>query len=222
VQASKGVLHPLSKEMKSEVEIVCALAKMTLGNRSRIDWNKYVKDYDHIREDIEKVLPQVFINYNENLRIPGGFYLPNPNRERKFSTDNGKAKFHCSELEEIKLQPDELMMMTIRSHDQFNTTIYGLNDRYRGIHNERRIVFMNQKDMNDRGFAEREVVDLFNDFGGRQRSAHRFLAVAYPIPAGCCATYFPETNVLVPIESVAETSNTPTSKQVIVKIKKHV
>lgn len=220
VQMSKGVLTPVSKDLKSETEIVCALAKATLGKKSKVNWDKYLRDYDSIRNDIEAVLPDVFQKYNEQVRNPGGFYLPNPNREGKFATDTKKAKFNIAPLQRILLQPHELMMMTIRSHDQFNTTIYGLNDRYRGIYNERRIIFMNQKDMNDRGFAEKEVVDIFNYHDGTERAAHRFIAVAYPIPAGCCATYFPETNVLVPITSVAETSNTPTSKQVVVEVRK--
>ena len=220
VQSSKGVLKPVSRDLKSEVAIVCALAKATLGSKSKVPWDKYEADYDSIREDIEAVFPQVFQNYNEQVRKPGGFYLPNINRERKFATDNKKAKFNIAELQKIRLEEDDLLMMTIRSHDQFNTTIYGLNDRYRGIYNERRVIFMNQKDMNDRGLKEKEVVDIFNYFGGVERAAHHFIAVAYPIPAGCCATYFPETNVLVPIGSVAETSNTPTSKQVVVKVKK--
>ena len=220
VQASRGVLEPISRDLMSETAIVCELAKATLGAKSKVPWDKYQSDYDRIREDIQAVLPEVFKNYNEDVRIPGGFYLPNPNRERKFETENKKAKFHVSVLEEMPMEADDLMMMTIRSHDQFNTTIYGLDDRYRGIYNERRIIFMNQKDMNDRSFKEREVVDIYNYFGGIERAAHHFLVVAYPIPAGCCATYFPETNVLVPINSVAETSNTPTSKQVVVKVRK--
>jgi anaerobic selenocysteine-containing dehydrogenase len=119
------------------------------------------------------------------------------------------------------MNEDELMMMTIRSHDQFNTTIYGLNDRYRGIFNERRVILMNQYDMNSRDIKDGDVVDLFNNHDGIERAAHKFIAVAYPIPRGCTATYFPEANILVPITSVAYKSNTPTSKQVIVKVKKH-
>ena len=220
VQASKGMLKPVSTDLKSEVAIVCRLAKAVLGRKSKVPWDEYEKNYDRIRTDIEAVFPEIFQNYNERVRIPGGFYLPNANRERKFLTDNKKAKFNIAELQKIALEPDDLLMMTIRSHDQFNTTIYGLNDRYRGIYNERRVIFMNQKDLNDRGLKEKDEVDIFNYFGGIERAAHRFIAIAYPIPAGCCATYFPETNVLVPIDSVAETSNTPTSKQVVVKVRK--
>jgi anaerobic selenocysteine-containing dehydrogenase len=220
VQMSKGVLKPISEDMRSEVAIVCELAKATLGKKSKVHWDKYIADYDSIRNDIEMVLPEIFQRYNEQVRISGGFYLPNINREAKFATDTGKAKFNIAELQRIPMEPDDLLMMTIRSHDQFNTTIYGLNDRYRGIYNERRVILMNQKDMNDRGFKEKEVVDIFNYYDNIERAAHKFIVVAYPIPAGCCATYFPETNVLVPINSTAKTSNTPTSKQVIVKVKK--
>jgi anaerobic selenocysteine-containing dehydrogenase len=113
-------------------------------------------------------------------------------------------------------------MMTIRSHHQFNTTIYGLNDRYRGIYNERRVILMNQGDINKQGLVNGDVVDLYNYFDGIERVAHKFIVIAYPIPAGCTATYFPETNVLVPINSVAEKSNTPTSKLVVLTIRKHV
>ena len=220
VQMSKGVLKPISDNLMSETAIVCELAKATLGTKSPIDWDKFKNDYDNIRHDIEKVIPKVFINYNENVRKPGGFYLPNANRQQQFNTDTQKAKFNVAFAESLPMEAGDLMMMTIRSHDQFNTTIYGLNDRYRGIYNERRIIFMNQKDMNEKNIAEKEVVDICNHHGGVERIAHKFIAVAYPIPAGCCATYFPETNVLVPIDSVADVSNTPTSKQIIVQVKK--
>jgi anaerobic selenocysteine-containing dehydrogenase len=113
------------------------------------------------------------------------------------------------------------MMMTIRSHDQFNTTIYGLNDRYRGIHNERRVILMSEKDIEKRDLKSGDLVDLHNNFGGVERIARKFVVVPYPIPEGCTATYFPETNVLVPIDSVADKSNTPTSKMVILTIRKH-
>lgn len=220
VQMSKGMLTPISKNLKSEPEIICHLAKAVLGDKSPVNWDKYLSDYDAIREDIEAVLPKIFINYNEQVRKPGGFYLPNPNRDQRFETSIGKAKFKVSAINHQPLAAAELSMMTIRSHDQFNTTIYGLDDRYRGIYNERRIIFMNQKDMNDRQIKEKELVDIFNYHSGIERKAHKFIAVAYPIPQGCCATYFPETNVLVPIDSVAEYSNTPTSKLVVVEVRK--
>ena len=160
------------------------------------------------------------MEYNERIRIPGGFYLPNANRQGKFSTASEKAHFTISTVEEIKLAADELLMMTIRSHDQFNTTIYGLDDRYRGIYNERRVVLMNQADMNERNINDGDIVDIYNHTGGIERVAHTFIVVAYPIPAKCAATYFPETNVLVPVSSVADKSNTPVSKGVIITLKK--
>lgn len=220
VQSSKGVLKPVSRQLLSEPVIVCKLAKATVGNRSKINWDKYAQHYDAIREDIELTI-RGFENYNERIRIPGGFYLPNCNREGNFDTPTGKAHFHTATFTALPMKEDELMMMSIRSHDQFNTTIYGLNDRYRGIFNERRVILMNQYDMNNRAIKDGDVVDLFNNHDGIERVAHKFIAVAYPIPRGCTATYFPEANILVPITSVACKSNTPTSKQVIVKVKKH-
>ncbi|AYB35135.1 FdhF/YdeP family oxidoreductase [Chryseolinea soli] len=220
VQSSKGVLKPISDHLLSEPVIVCRLAKATLGARSKINWDRY-EHYDAIREDIERTIPG-FTNYNERVRMPGGFYLPNGNREGVFQTASAKAHFNVAPLSTLPMEDDDLMMMTIRSHDQFNTTVYGLNDRYRGIYNERRVVLMNEKDMHQRHLQDGDLVDLVNHFEGIERVAHKFVVVKYPIPEGCTATYFPETNVLVPINSVADKSNTPTSKQVIIKVKKHV
>jgi len=220
VQSSKGVLKPVSKELLSEPVIVCRLAKSTLDNRSKIDWNKYLQHYDAVRKDIELTIPG-FENYNKRVREPGGFYLPNCNREGKFETASAKAQFNISTFTGLAMKEDELMMMTIRSHDQFNTTIYGLNDRYRGIYNERRVILMNKNDISSREMKNGDVIDLHNYHGGIERVAHNFIIVEYPIPEGCTATYYPETNVLVPITSVADKSNTPTSKQVILKVKKH-
>jgi molybdopterin-dependent oxidoreductase alpha subunit len=220
VQSSKGVLKPVSDQLLSEPAIVCKLAMSTLGSRSKINWQSYMENYDRIRDAIEKTIPG-FENYNERVREPGGFYLPNCNREGKFQTGSSKAHFNVAAVEKIKLKPDELMMMTIRSHDQFNTTIYGLNDRYRGIHNERRVILMNDGDIRRLNLKDGDAVDLYNHHGGIERVARNFIIVTYPIPSGCTATYFPETNVLVPIDSVAEKSNTPTSKLVIITLKKH-
>ncbi len=218
VQQSKGVLKPISPHLKSEPAIVCELGKAVLGTRSKINWSKYA-DYDEIRDDIGRTIPG-FEDYNARVRKPGGFYLPNINREGAFGTENGKARFHIAVPEQPKLAAGELMMMTIRSHDQFNTTIYGLNDRYRGIYNERRVVLMNRSDMLSLGLNEKDVVDLVNRFEGIERRAKRFLVVPYPIAEKCVATYFPEANVLVPVNSVADKSNTPTSKSVIISIEK--
>lgn len=219
VQQSKGNLEPVSGKLLSEPVIVCKLAKATLGDKSKVDWDKYLQHYDHIRNDIEKTIPG-FDDYNKRVRIPGGFYLPNCNREGNFDTADQKAQFNIATFHTTQLKTGELMMMTIRSHDQFNTTIYGLDDRYRGIYNERRVIMMNRADMNELNLEEGDVVDLCNDEGGRERIAHRFIVVPYPIPKGCTATYFPEANVLVPISSVAEKSNTPVSKLVVIRLKK--
>lgn len=219
VQSSKGMLKPVSAQLLSEPQIVCMLAKKTLGEKSKINWDKYLSHYDHIREDIEQTIPG-FENYNQRVREPGGFYLPNCSREGRFDTPTQKAKFNIAVAEPLKLKQGQLMMMTIRSHDQFNTTIYGLDDRYRGIYHERRVILMNRQDMAGLGLQESDVVDLVNNDDGVERIAHSFLVVPYAIPKGCTATYFPETNVLVSINSVADKSNTPVSKLVIITIRK--
>ncbi|HEY8403485.1 MAG TPA: FdhF/YdeP family oxidoreductase [Flavobacteriales bacterium] len=219
VQMSKGVLKPVSDKLLSEPEIVVRLAKATLGARSKVNWDKYLEHYDNIRDDIERTIPG-FEKYNLRVRVPGGFYLPNPPREGNFATPTKKAHFNIAHIQPPQLKDNELMMMTIRTHDQFNTTVYGLNDRYRGIYNERRVILMNEKDIARLGFADGEVVDLYNNFGGVERVARKFIIVKYPIAERCAATYFPETNVLVPIDSVADKSHTPTSKMVILTLKK--
>lgn len=219
VQQSTGNLKPVSKKLLSEPVIVCMMAKNVLRNKTKINWDSYLQHYDSIREAIEKTIPG-FENYNERVRQPGGFYLPNCNREGNFDTDIKKARFNIAATSPIALKADELLMMTIRSHDQFNTTIYGLDDRYRGVHNERRVIMMNRGDMKRFGLNEKDIVDLYNYTGGTERVAHQFLVVPFAIPSGCAATYFPETNVLVPISSVAEKSNTPVSKAVVIKVRK--
>jgi molybdopterin-dependent oxidoreductase alpha subunit len=217
VQMSKGNLAPISDDLLSEPAIVCRLAKATLGKRSRVNWTLYEQHYDNIRNDIEQVIPG-FDKYNERVRHPGGFYLPNTAREGRFNTASGKAHFNIAELRTIPLAADEYMMMTIRSHDQFNTTIYGLDDRYRGVYHERRVIFMNANDIARAGLKAGDVVDLYNEHDGTRRVAQRFIIVEYNIPERCTATYFPEANVLVPLNSVADKSNTPVSKLVVVKI----
>ncbi len=221
VQQSKGNLKPVSKQLMSESLIVCNLAKHVLGSKSTINWSLFATDYDHIRDAIEKTIPG-FENYNERVRKPGGFYLPNASRKGKFNTFSGKANFSISDIEFQQHQPDELVMMTVRSHDQFNTTVYGLNDRYRGVSNERRVIFMNKEDILERELKGGDIVDLFNSHNGIERVARKFLVIEFNIPKGCVATYFPETNVLVPIDSVAEKSNTPTSKYIVLKVRKHI
>ena len=217
VAQSRGVVAPISGHLKSEVAIVGELAKATLANRSTVEWAALVGDYDNIRALIEQVIPG-FDDYNERIRRPGGFYLPNGPRERRFTTRDGKAHFTINTPTQHHLQPGELLLMTIRSHDQFNTTVYGNDDRYRGIYNERRVVFMNPDDIADLGLQQKQVVDLHSHYNGKTRSAHRFVIVPYDIPRGCTAAYFPETNVLVPIDAVAEGSHTPTSKSIVVTV----
>jgi molybdopterin-dependent oxidoreductase alpha subunit len=219
VHSSKGSLKPISSQMLSEPAIVCQLAMATLKN-SKVDWEKYLQHYDHIRDSIEECIPG-FENYNQKVRQPSGFYLPNGARDNSYNTTSGKANFSISNSEAIVLAEGELLMMTIRSHDQFNTTIYGLNDRYRGIFNERRVILMHPKDIERYQLKERDLVDLYNFHSNTERVAHKFIVLSYNIPEKCCATYFPEANVLVPLNSTADKSNTPTSKSVIIKLKKH-
>ncbi len=219
IQMSKGILKPVSDDLLSEPVIVCRLAKATLANRSVINWDQFEKNYDFIRDDIEKVI-NGFDQYNERVRHKGGFYLPNGCRDREFNTENQKANFTVTPLQQTTLQDDELLMMTIRSHDQFNTTIYGLDDRYRGVFNERRVIFMNPNDIRKNNCSAGDVVDIISNYDQIQRIAHKFILVAYDIPEQCVATYYPETNVLVPISAVADISNQPASKSVIVKVRK--
>ncbi len=220
IQMSKGNLKPVSNELMSECLIVCNLAKATLHKKSKVNWDKYMQHYYYIREDIERTIPG-FEDYNKRVMEPGGFYLPNAARNGRFNTFTGKAMLNVADITPFKLDAEELMMMTVRSHDQFNTTIYGLNDRYRGVFNERRVIFMNPKDIAKHGLKAGEVVDLYNYHDGIERVAHKFIVVEFNIPEQCTATYFPETNVLVPINSVADKSNTPTSKFVVLKVRKH-
>ncbi|HEY9783606.1 MAG TPA: FdhF/YdeP family oxidoreductase [Leptolyngbyaceae cyanobacterium] len=218
VQSSRGVLEPASPHLRSEPAIVAGLAKATLGSKSTVDWESLIADYDRIRDLIERVIPG-FEDYNVRVRIGGGFYLPNMARMGKFETATGKANFTVHEIPDDQIEPGQFVMMSIRSHDQFNTTIYGLDDRYRGIHNERRVVLLNPEDMNEANLVKEQVVDLTSHFEGEERVAKHFIVVPYEIPRRCAATYYPETNVLVPIGSVAQKSNTPASKFVVISIK---
>lgn len=219
VHQSTGKLKPLSKHLLSEPAIVARLAKATLKPNPHVDWDAFEADYDLIRDKIEAVVPG-FEKYNERVRNPIGFYLPNGAREGNFKTLTGKANFTVNAVRQNDLAPHEYMMTTVRTHDQFNTTIYGLNDRYRGIFNERRVVLMNRGDMETEGLVQGDIVDLYNHHNNIERCAPRFLVVPYDVPKSCTVTYFPETNVLVPIDSVAEKSNTPTSKLVKITLKK--
>ena len=219
VHQSRGHLKPHSEKLLSEPAIVVGLANATLKS-TKTDWSGFASNYDLIRSKIEATIPG-FKNYNERVRIKGGFYLPNNARENNYaSTASGKANFTLNEPSDLKLESNQFIMMTIRTHDQYNTTIYGLDDRYRGVLNERRVVFMNKEDMKIQNLKQLDVVDLTSHFKDEKRIAKGFLVVGYNIPKQCTATYFPEANVLVPLKSVAKISNTPASKTVIISIKK--
>jgi molybdopterin-dependent oxidoreductase alpha subunit len=219
VSRSRGSLEPASVHLRSEPAIVCELAAALLGANKPIDWLAARDNYDLIRNHIEGAIDG-FESYNERVRRPDGFYLPNGPREGRFTTNSGKALFTINELPSIDVRPGHLVMMTIRSHDQYNTTIYGLDDRYRGIRNERRVVLMNEKDMAAMFLDQRELVNLIGEYNGVTRSAEQFHAIKFDIPRGCCATYFPETNCLVPIDSFADRSKTPVSKFIEIRIEK--
>jgi len=219
VHKSQGNLKPCSEDLLSEPAIVGRLAQATL-KKSSTNWSRLITNYDFIRDKIEATIPG-FKNYNQRVRIDGGFYLPNNARENNFKpTHTGKANFSVNSPSDIVLEKNQFMMMTVRTHDQYNTTIYGLNDRYRGVLNERRVIFMNPEDMKSLGLKKLDLVDLTSHFNNQKREAKGFLAVPYSIPAQCTATYFPEANVLVPLKSTAKWSNTPTSKTIIITIKK--
>jgi molybdopterin-dependent oxidoreductase alpha subunit len=222
ISSSQGTLEPRSKELRSEVAIVCGLAEAVFQSASLKDlvpWSAWAGNYDLIRDRIEKVIPG-FHQYNKRLREPGGFYLPNAVRDTlRFDTQSKKAEFKTHRSQPVNLPKSALMLMTVRSHDQFNTTIYGLNDRYRGISNGRRVIFLNESDIAEQGLHEGQWVDITSHFGGQTRKADRFMVVKYEIPVRSAAAYFPETNVLVPIDSVASKSNTPTYKTIVVTLK---
>jgi molybdopterin-dependent oxidoreductase alpha subunit len=219
VSMSRGTLPPASEHLKSEVSIVAGLARATLGDRSSVDWEGLASDYDQIREHIARVVPG-FHDFAERVREPGGFYLGNSARERVFRTATSKARFTIHAIPHHDLRGGRLLMMTIRSHDQYNTTVYGLDDRYRGIRGGRRIIFMNEEDIAERGLAAGDLVDITSHFDDGERVAERFAVVSYRLPRSCAATYFPEANVLVPLDSVADRSNTPASKSIVISVRR--
>ncbi len=218
VQMSKGIFEPASEHLRSETWIVAQLAKATLGGNTTVDWDAMATNYDNIRDAISRVVPGCE-NYNERIRAKGGFYMPNPPHDGKFTTPTGKALFKAHELETLKLEKSRLKMTTIRSHDQFNTTIYGFKDRYRGIDGSRRVIFMNERNIADLNLKAGQAVDITSHFDDGERHAAGFIVVPYTIPVDCAATYFPEANPLVPLGSVARSSGTPTSKCVIISVK---
>ena len=221
VHSSRGSSKPASGMLRSEPSIVSGIAGAldTRIGRSGIAWQDLAENYDKVRDMIEASIPG-FEGYNERVRLDGGFYLPNPPRDsRTFPTESGYANFRVHDLSGASAGTGRYLMMTIRSHDQYNTTIYGLDDRYRGINKGRRVVLMNQSDMDDNDWSEGDLVDLTSHFEGTELHAREWYIVPYEIPKGNIATYFPEANVLVPLDSVAEGSNTPTSKSVVVTIR---
>jgi molybdopterin-dependent oxidoreductase alpha subunit len=217
VQMSKGIFEPISKQLRSETWIVCQLAKATLGERTTVDWEAMAANYDNVRDAISRVV-EGCEDYNERVRVPGGFYLPNPPREGRFPTTEGKALFKAHRLETIKTKPGELLLTTIRSHDQFNTTVYGFDDRYRGVNGGRCVIFMNDADIVAHGLEAGQPVDITSHFKDGERTLRGFTIVRYDIPRGCVATYFPESNPLFPLASVANRSGTPTTKCIVVTV----
>ena len=216
VSPSRGHAKPVAPALRSEVDIIAGIAHATIGPRSKVDWRGLGADYSRIRDHISRVIPG-FADFNARL-AQGPFYLPNAARQRRFNTRSGKAGFHVAPIAKPPVADGRFVLMTIRSHDQFNTTIYGLDDRYRGVHGGRRVLFIHPEDMKWRGWEAGMRVDITSHFGDEQRVARSFQLVPYAIPRRCLATYFPEANVLVPLGSVAERSNTPTSKSIEVSL----
>ncbi len=219
VHKSEGKLKPASGHLMSEPEIIAKIASRTLGPESKVPWIEMSNNYDLIRDKIAEVLIG-FDSYNKRVKNGEGFYLPNNARQADFSKlPNGKAQFSICSLPDHQLSEDDFLLMTIRSHDQFNTTIYGLDDRYRGVYQERRVLFMNPEDMLKYSFEKLQVVDIVSEYDGIIRVAPKFLVIPYAIPIQNLACYFPEANVLVPINHFATQSNTPISKSIKVKVR---
>ena len=216
VHASRGRLIPASDQLRSEIAIVTGLGHALFGDD--IGWREMGQDYRVIRQHIERVVPG-FDGYEERVGQPGGFMLPRgPHDSRTFPTATGKARFTVNPPDVIDVPEGHLLLQTVRSHDQFNTTVYGLDDRYRGIRGGRRVVFVNADDLRQQGLRDGDIVDVVSVWSDGERRARSFRAVGYPTPRGCAAAYFPEANVLVPLDSTAEVSNTPTSKSVVIRL----
>ncbi|HTJ35213.1 MAG TPA: FdhF/YdeP family oxidoreductase [Dactylosporangium sp.] len=219
VHATHGKIPPVAPGLLSEVAIVSRLAQATLGDRHGIDWAGFEAEYDVIRDHISRVVPG-FETFNEDVRRKGGFVLPNgPRDERRFDTATGKAMITVNELEPLERPAGRLILQTLRSHDQFNTTVYSLNDRYRGIKIGRDVVFVNPDDLAELGLTDGQRVDIHSEWPGEpDRVLPNYRVVSYPAARGCAAAYYPEANVLVPSQSAATGSNTPVSKAVIVRL----
>ncbi|WP_406690051.1 FdhF/YdeP family oxidoreductase [Saccharopolyspora sp. ID03-671] len=218
VHASFGRLEPASESLLSEVSILSRLARRVLGDSPEIPWESFEEHYDAIRDRISRVVPD-FEDFNQRVADPAGFRLPNPVNRGEFRTASGKAEFSTNEFEWIDAPEGYLVLQSLRSHDQWNTIPYAMDDRYRGIHNARRVVLVNPDDIEALGLTDRAEVDLVSVWhDGVERRAPSFTVVSYPAARGSAAAYYPETNVLVPLDSVADVSNTPTSKGVIVRL----
>ncbi|QBI54425.1 FdhF/YdeP family oxidoreductase [Streptomonospora litoralis] len=219
VHASRGSVEPLSREMRAEVDIVCDLAQRLFGAEPTADWAGMAADYDRVRDRIAAVVPG-FTDFNARVRAPGGFALPHaPRDDRSFPTATGRANFTANPITAPQVPLGRLLLQTLRSHDQYNTTVYGLDDRYRGVRGGRRVVFVNAEDARELGLADGRRVDLIGEWSdGTERRAFGFRLACYPTPRGCAAAYYPETNVLVPLDHTAEYSNTPASKSVVVRL----
>lgn len=220
VHLSRGSLTPPSEHLRSEVAIVCQLARVLLGPDHPVPWEQFNADYDRIRDAIADVVPGCE-DYNRKVRQPDGFQLPHPPRDsREFRTTTGKANFSVQPLEWVPVPQGRLVLQTLRSHDQYNTTIYGLDDRYRGVKGGRRVVFVNPADLDAMGLKAGDRVDLVSEFDGQERRAKDFLIVEYSTPRGNAAAYYPETNPLVPLDHTAKKSNTPVSKAVVIRLER--
>ncbi len=222
VLLSPGGLRPLSSQLRSEVAIVCELARELFGPDHPVPWDEFRRDYDRIRDAIARVVPGC-ADYNAKVRQRNGFQLPHPPRDaREFRTATGKANFAVNELRWLPVPEGRLILQTLRSHDQYNTTIYGLDDRYRGIHHGRKVVLVNPADITALGFADGDLVDVVSEWtDGIERRVEGFRLVGYSTPRGNAAAYYPETNPLVPLDHVAERSNTPVSKAVTIRLERH-
>ncbi|WP_405180103.1 FdhF/YdeP family oxidoreductase [Nocardia sp. NBC_01377] len=223
VHLSTGRLDPVSDQLRSEVAIVCDLALALLGPDHPVPWARYRDDYDEIRDAIARVVPGCD-EYNRRVRDRNGFVLPHPPRDsREFRTGTGRANFGINELSWVPVPPGRLILQTMRSHDQYNTTIYGLDDRYRGVHGGRRVVLVDVDDIAEMGYTEGDLVDLISEWtDGVERRVEGFRIVGYPTPRGNAAAYYPEANPLVPLDHVAARSNTPVSKAVTIRLEPHV
>ena len=218
INPSKGFFPPASPDLMSDVAILCNLAHVTLGSRTKTNWLGFAADYNLIRDSIGRVIPG-FENFNARLAKEGFFYLPNAAKHRIFKTSSGKAKMTVCPIPKHDLKPEEFLLTTVRTHDQFNSTIYGLNDRYRGVFQGRRVIFLNPQDMEARGLRAGQIVDIYSHFEGEVRVAPRFAIVPYTISRRSAAAYYPETNVLVPIRNVAAKSNQPVFKCIRITLK---